>query len=715
MPLDVRSPAKKIGRFAFALAVLPGGTLYASDTQISLSLLSTQGMRLSSIIVGKTFSLNVTVKNGTVRSAPRVEGLGKFHILGQSSRTMHTQSGTTVEEELTIQYTLVADAPGTFTLGPARFNEFPGKEAAPVTIEVLESQSNKKNEMSEPTLTLKIDKTDVYVGEKVPFSLRFAWQEPELKPIHLEMPDLQDAQIKEVQRGQRTERIGDQVYNIIEFTGLLYPERAGLLRIPQLRADYTRPQEERRWSTFFPFAMQERDSTFSRPVRINVHELPPTDKPVIGVGNLKRLAATISAQEIPRGEAGTLVLSLQGDADFSGLKAPTPLLPQSFRQYPSKTTLDKSGSGIQWSYVIQGLEEGTFTLPAQEVTFFDTQSKSYKTLKSQPLSVTITPGTTSLSTTVTLPVQEEAEEPLSLPEEEPTQKKAWLPMLPQIPMGWFILLMLMPVMMSLGMFLWRLASPLTEHYSKRRRSLKALDKARKQLLLLEKKGDRAQVHEVMKQALATCFDLDDPTDANIDNAMRMHSYDDPLRVEVAQFLQDAVRVSPYAEKPSLQTSKDLFKDGNELLNKVRFFVKAFIVACVMVQPLQAFSVISLTSHLAETLGVIPFVVWQVGVLIGWWVLWWVVPKISSELRYALVLLWLCFLCGWALRLPKELYPAVRVTKQVHLYVGPSENYPTRAVLEPDDELVLVKIDGAWYYISSLKGKGWVPAAFIEKK
>ena len=375
-------------------------------------------------------------------------------------------------------------------------------------------------------------------------------------------------------------------------------------------------------------------------------------------------------------------------------------------------TLDKKGSGIQWSYVIQGLEEGTFTIPAQELTFFDTLSKSYKTLTSQPLSVTITPGTPSIST-VTLPPQEE---PTPVISEAPLPKEfSSLPIIPQIPTLWFILLMLVPIVFTLGSFLARFISPWTTRYLQHRRSLGALKLARKQLLLLEKKGQHSQVHQVVKQALARYLDLDDPSDEDIDAALRRHSYDANTCAHVAQFLQEALDVSPYADKPSSKNSKDLFKQAREVLAQVSLRARALLIACLSIGSLQAVTITEVASHIAGSLGVIPFIVWQMGVLIGWWLLWWVAPKISPELRYSIGLIWLFFLLGWALRVPLELYPSVHVTKQVHLYVGPSETYPARAVLEPDDELALVKIDGAWYYVSSLKGKGWVPAAFIDKK
>ncbi len=714
MRVDVFNQAKRIGSI-FCLTGMIWGA-YAADDQVSITVQSVQGVPLTSVAVGKPFTLLVTAKNpGRIRSFPRVEGLTSFHVAGQNSQTMQSQSNGTIEEEITAQYTLVAEKPGTYVLGPARFSELPGKQSGSVSIEVVESgKDQKKTEYEAPKLTLKLTKTEAFVGEKVPFALRFSWQEPDLKPIHLGMPQLQDVQIKEVSKGNaKTERKGDQVYNVIEFTGDLYPEHAGLLRIPQLRADYVLPQLAQRWSTFFPFQMQTRESAFSPSVQLMVHELPPTDKKIVGVGNFKRFAATISAQEIPRGEAGTLILSVQGDADFAQLKAPTPNLPESFRAYPSKTTLERNGSGVQWSYVIQGLKEGSYTIPAQELTYFDTNVKAYKTLHSQPLSLTITQGSSvSTSTNVSPHLSEEEPEEVSNAEE---QQKTAVPEIPQIPLGWFILLMLLPPLYALCRYIGKLGAPLFEKFLLRRRSWRALKKGSQELRLLEKRDDAAHVYDSIKQSLATFLRLEDPRDEDIIIALKVQGYSEKTTSEVAQLLQDALQVSSYAAKGASQKDRALFSRALNVLAMMSNRAKALLIACILMTTLKGVDAASLIAQAQLSLGVIPFVVWQMGVLIGWWFLWFAISRISSELRSAVLILWFGFLIGWALRLPKELYPLAFVTQEVELYMGPSETYPSRAVLEPFDELALVKKEGAWYYVSSTKGKGWVPATFIDKK
>lgn len=703
MQVDVFSLVKRTGKvFSLVLALSP---LCAADQEVTLSVQSAHGLPLASVAVGKPFTLVVTLKNaGALKSLPRVEGLSKFQVLGQSSRMMHTQSGGTSVEESSVLYTIVASTPGTYTLGPARFSDIPGVESMPVTVEVIEApvgqKKNAQNGYEDPKVTLQLETSEVYVGEKVPFVIRFSWQDPDLKPIAFDMPDIEGAKIKEVQRSPvRTERKGDQVYSVLELRGLLYPEQSGTLRIPQVRVEYTIPRNEAfGWSHFFSGGVQGRESAFSQPAKLTVLTLPQTNKEVAGVGSITRFVAQLTASEVPRGEAVTLILSAYGDADFSQMKPPSPELPQSLKHYPSKTTLDQRWAGVQWSYVIQAFEEGVFTIPAQTLTYFDPKARVYKTLRSQPLTLTVTPGA--------LPVAQKAEE-FEPPQEEPGQHTPF-EAVPHIPFLWFMLLMLIPPIYAIGRYVTTMKIPWVQKFMKRRRALYALRNARRQVAHLEKSGGLAQVYHTVKVGLQQYLELEDPQDEEIVGALRNRGYSEDLCQEVAEFLNLAAAQSSYAQQPlKYEEAHNLYNRAHQVLQGVRAVV---FVLCFMAPALYA--QLPIGAH--EIPEIVPFVVLQLGVLIGWWVLWWGFSRFSSGTRYLILALWILFFIGWAMKVPQMLYVRARVSKEVPLLVGPSENYPSRGMLETHDEVVLVKKEGAWYYISSHKGKGWVSAASIER-
>src|SRR5581483_8503416 len=45
-----------------------------------------------------------------------------------------------------------------------------------------------------------------------------------------------------------------------------------------------------------------------------------------------------------------------------------------------------------FEYIVQGSQAGEWTLPSQEFTYFDTTTRKYRTLKTEPLVITITPS-----------------------------------------------------------------------------------------------------------------------------------------------------------------------------------------------------------------------------------------------------------------------------------------------------------------------------------
>lgn len=474
MKVDASSQAKKIGRILMCVLSV-SALLSAADPEIAISVKSIQGVALSSVPVGKPFTLIVTVRNVTsLASLPQVDGLSKVHVRGHSTRMQQTYSMGVSHEEVAIQYTIVVDSSGVYTFGPARFDQYPDAQSGTVTVVAVKRLELKKEEYSEPKLTMKVSKTRAFIGEKIPFTLRFVWQDPEVKPIKLEMPNIKDIEVQNMSKGHaKTERMGDQIYQAIVFTGELYPQRAGIIHIPRLRADYSVPSGERRWSTFFSFSPRSREVVFTKPVRLEIQELPKTEKQIIGIGSFENYRAELSADKVPRGEAVTLTLSLEGDADFSQMKAPSLELPKSFRHYPSKKTPMDDGSGVRWDYIVQGLKEGSFTVSSQEITYFDPQTQSYTSLSTEELSLTITPGTIPAA----LLKKPESREP----DPEPAKPVPPAQKLPVIPLSIFMLLMLIPPMYMLCHMAYIRLRPWWSIFLSKRRAGRALLRAKKDL------------------------------------------------------------------------------------------------------------------------------------------------------------------------------------------------------------------------------------------
>ena len=110
---------------------------------------------------------------------------------------------------------------------------------------------------------------------------------------------------------------------------------------------------------------------------------------------------------------------------------------------------------------------------------------------------------------------------------------------------------------------------------------------------------------------------------------------------------------------------------------------------------------------------IPFIIYQFAVLISWTLFCFVGLKARSSLRLSLLLLFLLFFVGWAIRSYQHYWPHGTVVNETNLYIGPDVSYPKRGRLHVQEHVVIEKKKRrTYYYLSSSQGKGWVQVADV---
>jgi hypothetical protein len=132
------------------------------------------------------------------------------------------------------------------------------------------------------------------------------------------------------------------------------------------------------------------------------------------VGEFK-ITGTPSTQKIAAGENLTYVLEIEGSGNLPLINAPDWLLPDSVTKFDPQIneTINKTVSPMEGkkiiTYTITSSKTGTYLLPGIEFSFFDPATKSYKTLKTDSISLTVTP---SLNRTPAAPVTGNPAEPV---------------------------------------------------------------------------------------------------------------------------------------------------------------------------------------------------------------------------------------------------------------------------------------------------------------
>ncbi len=673
------SLAKRIGSI-----IILSGFCFAGE--LELSVLSLQGRPIKSVGVNSPFLVRVSVPGASyLPKGIDIEGMLNLVIQHSSEGSHLRQIARSIFQEVSLTHTVVADQVGLLTIGPATLN---GEKSEIRTIEVVEGQGEEDG-YPKPEVTFTLDKEEAYVGEKVSFTLTFIWQDPDVSLPSFEPPYTRDLRVANFRRARQFKETheGKDRY-IVECKGDMYPLEPGQITIDPLKVTYRINSYERDMFSML-FSRPQIRAVRSESVQLMVKPLPKTDKKVQAVGVFTEFAAALSSDTAPQHEAVSLVLYLSGETDFTQLKIPTLNIPDELRSYESKTV--PRNESISWVYILQGLEEGTSTIPQQEFVYFDTVSHSYKVLTTNLLVFKVTPGKPQPAVVAPV-IQEEPEPPVAPVKREWFSLQLWL----------FVVLMILPPFIVGCLLLYEFLYPYVRRYLLKRRAKSALSRAKKEL---ETVSDYTEVYPLVKKALAEYYEMPHASEKMLIAQLSKQGLSEHFIEQVVGIFYDANRASHFSQGGG---DSSLIKRAKDMLTQLS---KVLVVLLVCL-PLQASEALDSATSL---LGGVPFIVWQLSVLIGWWLLWLLYKRLSSETYFLLVFIWCMFVGGWALRSRVEYRPRAWVLQKTEIYVGPGKEYPVRAALEANEELILVKKKGSWYYVNSTYGIGWVQADSVEKR
>lgn len=669
---------KRIGSFLLFF-------LSCAAQDLSLSVISPRGDSTSVVEVHTPFIIRVA-KQGSEPFAepPVIDGIDGFAQQGSSTLFSSVSINGHMVQEVHYDVSVVASKTGSYVLGPAVAD---GLISNMLTVEIQESSS----EYPAPQVSLQLSADKAYPQQKVGFTIRFAWQNPELRSPRVSLQGTDGITMENYRQTtshQEPHENGISTH-VIEYQGDLYAQAPGNITIGPVFVEYRLPEERIDVFSRF-FSSMTRHVVQSKEVSLEVVALPETEYTAQGIGVFSSYTAALKEPTAPQHEAVTLVLRLQGDARFEMIEAPELDLPSTLRWYSSKTVSAKDG--IAWVYVLQGLEEGPITIPSQVFTYFDPLAEEYKQLSTSPLELIITPGN---------PIQQVAFESAE-PEEQPAishaQKTTW----PEIPFWLFILLMSIPPCIALLRFVVGASEPYRRTMRQRRRAKTAFKRAVREL---ENLTDPVELYPLIKKTLAEYVEMPHADDRALVEQLRLTHQSSDLSQKLIQLLKDAQGTSAYAPQEGdaslLMQAKHLLKEAS----------KVFMLVAMVSSVSATTSIDAITYSLSG----VPFVVWQLGVVCGWWLLWYGWYKIAKEWWFVVLVCWVSIVAGWALRSRVTYRPHGVVTQETVLRVGPGERYPARALLDPAHEITLVKKQGAWYYISSLQGIGWVREDRVEIK
>ena len=329
---------------------------------------------------------------------------------------------------------------------------------------------------------------------------------------------------------QSQKRIRGEIYQVFTLSFSVVPLKAGNITLPPVPFQYEelKQVQGRRRDIFDDFfgggffggnVQRIAKTAYSNRLTINVKPLPQPPDDFTGAVGTFSLDASISENTVPAGEAVTLGIVLRGSSrpgNMADIKLPAL---DDFEVFtPEKqTSVDTTAQGIstrkKFKYLLIPREKGEKSIPPIAWTYFDPGKGTYKTLSTDPMTLTVTKGKKGAKRQSTRYLtQEDIQEvgrdiryiktPKTIKHQSLTPYKNPL----------FYILYAIPFLLALFAFLYRVQATILERDPKLRLRKKALSTARAAIARLQKEfssGDRenavSRVAEIVEQYITNRF------------------------------------------------------------------------------------------------------------------------------------------------------------------------------------------------------------------
>ena len=413
--------------------------LYLSLLTVAALAQQITGKAPSQVAVGEQFRLTYTVNTDDVSGFRAGNIPDAFDVLmGPSTSTQssfqmvngHTSSSTSV----TYTYILSATKNGSFTI-PAAHASVHGKTVHSNELHIKVSgtaQQGRSNGGGQPSqgggqmraagshisgndLFIKVSANKSRVHEQEPILLTYkVYTLVDLTSLSGKMPDLKSFYTREVplpqEKSFKIESLNGRPYRTVTWQQyVMFPQTTGKLEIPSITYDGMVVLQNRNVDPFEAFFnggsgyVEVKKEIKAPGLTITVDPLPARPTNFSGGVGTFNLSAQLDKTEVKANNPVNLRIVVSGSGNLKLIKQPVVNLPKDFDQYDAKIE-DKTKlttNGIEGSMVYDMLivprHQGKYDIPPIEFTYFDVQSNSYKTLRSQPFTLNVAKGDGSSS------------------------------------------------------------------------------------------------------------------------------------------------------------------------------------------------------------------------------------------------------------------------------------------------------------------------------
>lgn len=373
-----------------------------------------------------------------LHSTAVVEVIAGPYTSSESSFQMvngHTSSSSSI----TYTYTLYAAKSGVYNI-PAAHARVGGKQISsrPAKVTVVGSAQGRANNspkmheddnypphmkvagsaISGRDLFIKVSANKRKVYEQEPILLTYkVYTLVDLTQLEGKMPELTGFHTQEIplpqQKSFHIERVNGKPYRTVTWSQyVMYPQMTGKMEIPSITFKGIVVQQNRSVDPFEAFFnggsgyVEVKRNIVAPSIKIDVLPLP--HKPANfsgGVGKFN-ISAQLNKNELKAGDPLSLRIVVGGIGNLKLIKQPVVNFPKDWDKYDPKVT-DKTkltSNGLEGNMIYDILavprNQGHYTIPPVELTYYDTSLNQYKTIKTQSFEIEVAKGDGSRSSVV---------------------------------------------------------------------------------------------------------------------------------------------------------------------------------------------------------------------------------------------------------------------------------------------------------------------------
>lgn len=395
----------------------------------------------TTVEAGDQFRIRFTVNSQNVSNfnAPDFKGFeviygpstsrqSSFQIInGQSSQT----------SSITYTYVLLSSKPGTYTINPASIQSGSTVvKSKPLTIKVLklgagganygqqqstsssQHQGGRSGQPAQPSgnglsahdlfMTATASRTNVYEQEAILVTYKL-YTLVNITSLDGKLPTLDGFQIQEIDLPRNKEFTletynGRNYHSVVWSQYVLFPQKSGTLTIPSVTYEGTVVQPNRNIDPIDAFfngasGMIELKKKIATPtLTINVQPLPAKPAGFSGAVGTFSIASSLSPQQLKTNDALTMKITISGTGNMKLIGTPEVAFPKDFETYDAKVTdnFKKTSGGLSgtktFEYLAVPRHAGKYTIQPVQFTYFDTQTRQYKTISTEAYTINVEKG-----------------------------------------------------------------------------------------------------------------------------------------------------------------------------------------------------------------------------------------------------------------------------------------------------------------------------------